>query len=846
MITSNFMPQKNPLHIFGIRHHGPGSARSLRRVLQELQPDIILVEGPPDAQEVLPLLAHEQMQPPVALLIYAPEAPQHAVYYPFAIYSPEWQAIHYGLSHDIPVRFMDLPQMHQMQLPKKPIKPEEAEVEPPAGADLAVAVPAPVTPATYTPAHEVSADDAAPEEGPQQEEEENRPGAPRFNPRHDPLRWIAEAAGYNDSERWWEDMVEHRRDDTDVFAAILEAMTALRREVEHIEAETAGDMSAASAASNSARPESVTPSDTTPDTTASETSRALFEDPVELQREARREAWMREAIREAQSQGFERISVVCGAWHAPALSEMPPAKDDAALLKGLPKTKVQATWVPWTYGRLCFASGYGAGMESPGWYHHLWTTSDRAVAVRWMARVASLLREQDMDASSAHVIEAVRLAESLAALRERPLPGLPELDEATQAILCFGSDLPLRLIHEKLVVGEVLGVVPEETPTVPLQQNLTREQKRLRLPPEASQKVLDLDLRKAGDLERSHLLHRMNLLSVPWGHVERAGGGRGTFHEVWRIQWQPEFAVRLIEAGAWGNTVFDASTACARDAASRAADLPALTGLLDQVLMAALPEAAEHVMTRLQAAAAVAGDVGHLMAALPPLGNVLRYGDVRQTKTESVQGVVDGLVARICIGLPLACASLNDEAAEAMVEQITQVNTTLSTLQNDEHLGLWQGTLRQLADMSNAHGLVAGRCCRILLDSTHFEVAEVARRLSLALSRASEPAQAAAWVAGFLQGSGMYLLHDERLWSVLDEWVMSHSKETFQDLLPLLRRTFATFTAPERRQMGERVKQAPGLRRRGLGMAGDNNFDRARAEQVLPLVMQLLGLKTKA
>src|SRR5262249_44722733 len=56
--------------IFGIRHHGPGSARSLRRALETLRPDIILVEGPPDAADVLPLLAHPDMRPPIALLLY--------------------------------------------------------------------------------------------------------------------------------------------------------------------------------------------------------------------------------------------------------------------------------------------------------------------------------------------------------------------------------------------------------------------------------------------------------------------------------------------------------------------------------------------------------------------------------------------------------------------------------------------------------------------------------------------------------------------------------------------------------------------------------------------------------
>src|SRR5688500_20003275 len=90
------MPEPT-IHLFGIRHHGPGSARSVRRSLESLKPDCILVEGPPDAAEVLPLLAHKGMKPPVALLVYAADEPGRAVYYPFAIFSPEWQAIDYAL-----------------------------------------------------------------------------------------------------------------------------------------------------------------------------------------------------------------------------------------------------------------------------------------------------------------------------------------------------------------------------------------------------------------------------------------------------------------------------------------------------------------------------------------------------------------------------------------------------------------------------------------------------------------------------------------------------------------------------------------------------------------------------
>ncbi|MBA3534194.1 MAG: hypothetical protein H0T73_19915 [Ardenticatenales bacterium] len=770
------MSQPNPIHIFGIRHHGPGSARSLRQALETLQPDIILVEGPPDAAGVLPLLIHEEMQPPVALLIYVPGEAGRAVYYPFAIFSPEWQAMHFGMSNQIPVRFMDLPQTHQLAM-VPPAPPPSDEAVPPA---------------------EAPEGEAQPEPAPQ-------PGADIAS---DPLGAIARAAGYSDGERWWEHMVEHRRDSADLFAAILETMTALRQ---------------------SAPP---------------------TEDPIEILREAH----MRQTIRAAQREGFQKIAVVCGAWHGPALAEMPPAKEDADLLKGLPKVKVESTWVPWTHGRLAFDSGYGAGIESPGWYHHLWSVNDQVVT-RWMTRVARLLRAEDLDASSAHVIEAVRLAESLAAIRDRPLPGLPELNEATQAILCFGDDMPMQLIHEKLIVGELLGEVPDETPMVPLQQDLRRLQKRLRMPADAAPKQYDLDQRKPSDLERSYLLHRLNLLGIPWGKKQRGKGikHKGTFWEHWVVQWKPEFAVSLIEASLWGPTVIEATVAYARDRADNAPDLPTLTTLLNESLLADLPEAIQHIMERVQAEAALTSDVTHLMGALPPLASVLRYGNVRQTDTSMVHHVVDGLVARICIGLPGACASLNDEAAAQMFEQMLEVHSAISLLQNEEHLKEWHSTLTHLADMQGLHGLLAGRCCRLLLDLGNFTTEDVVKRMSLALSAARSlvnpgPAQpstavehAGAWVEGFLRGSGIILLHDNALWQVLDDWVNALNGATFIQLLPLLRRTFSTFSPPERRQMGERAKRGtlPGSKRAQFSA---DAFDSERAEQILPIVAQLLGL----
>jgi len=747
------------IHFFGIRHHGPGSARSLLGALHNLQPDVILIEGPADAQPVLPFAAGE-MHPPVAILLYAVDNPRQSVYDPFTIFSPEWIALQYGLERSVPVRLMDLPQANRFALEPEARMVEEKE----------------------------------------REGDENSPPEihnPQLEPSDtcDPFRLIALAAGYHDPELWWEHLVEHRQDSTGLFQAILEMMTALR---EH-------------------------------DAQERETPRI----------ECLREAFMRQTIRAAETEDFKRIAVVCGAWHTPALADMPPLREDAALLKGLPSVKVAATWVPWTYDRLSRFSGYGAGLDAPEWYHLLWECPSH-IAMRWLTRVAHLLRGEGLDTSTAHIIEGVRLAESLSAVRDRPQPGLPELMEAVQSIFCFGDPLPLRLIEDRLITGVRMGTVSPETPMLPLQKDLQAEQKRLRLPPEAMQKQMDLDLRKPFDLDRSHLLHRLKLLGIPWGTLKRSYGKAGTFHELWDIQWKPEYEIPLIEANVWGNTLPDAATAKVVHEAGQA-DLPALTQLTEETLLANLPDATGEVMRRLQDMAAVSTDTMHLMSALPPLANVLRYGSVRRTDTELIRRVVDGLITRTCLGLPLACASLNDDAAAAVFERLIAFHQAVKLIENEEHLSGWRATLIQLAKQQGLHGLIAGRSARLLLEERAWTPEETGRAMHIALSPAGEPSQAAAWLEGFLRGSGLMLLHNDTLWTLLDEWVESLSGEHFKPVLPLLRRTFATFPAPERRQMGERAKH--GIR---VEKPDETSVDGERARKVLTVLRQILGIGEKS
>lgn len=823
--------------LLGVRHHGPGSARAVREALAAYEPKVLLVEGPPEADDVVALAGEEGMRPPVALLAHVLDEPGRAAFWPMADFSPEWVAIRWALERGVPVRFIDLPAAHSL---------------------AALAEDAPEPGGDAVPDGEAAPDGEA---GAGEDREEAL--------RLDPLAVLAETAGYDDPERWWEDVVEHRgaadssasdpaghpgsaaavRDPYAPFDALREAMGALR--------EAHGD---------GGHP-----------------------------RDAQREAHMRLRLREARREhGDDGVAVVCGAWHVPALAASVSVAADRRLLKGLPKAKVEVTWVPWTHRRLARHSGYGAGITSPGWYGHLFAAPDRPLE-RWMTKVAGLLRDEDRTVSPAHVIEAVRMAETLAAVRGRPLAGLAETVDAIRAVLCEGSDVPLALIEERLIVGDELGEVPDGAPAVPLQRDLARRQRSLRLKPDGRQRELELDLRKDTDAARSRLLHRLRLLGVHWGTpAQSRTGSTGTFRESWRLHWEPELSVRIAEAGMWGTTVLGAATAKAQSEAVGTSVLAEVTALAEHCLLAELPDALPVVMRVLADRAALDSDVGHLAQALPPLVRSVRYGDVRGTDAAALAEVAAGLAERVCVGLPPACAGLDadgaaemrghldtahqaiallaqsrthadaaaadadadaDTDADADADTDTDTDTDETTASGDGLLRRWHGVLRKLASRDRTPGLVRGRCARFLLDDGRLEDGEAARLMGLALSPGTPPAEAAAWIEGFLAGGGMLLVHDRRLLELVDGWLARVPPEAFTDVLPLLRRTFAAYEPGVRRTVGELVRRGPAGEGPGGAGAADGagggpgsgipgfgpGLDWARADAVLPTLRLLLG-----
>ena len=717
------------MRVLGIRHHGPGSARAVVAALEEHDPDVVLIEGPPEGDALVPWVG-KGLQPPVALLAYEVGDPARAAYWPFAVFSPEWQAMAWAVAHHREVRFIDLPAAMTLARPAETELSDQGEL--------------------------LGSDDAETEPG----EPPADPGVPEASEpdpvRGDPIAVLARTAGYDDPERWWDDVVE-QRSEGDPFDAITEAMGELR------------------AAAPPAR---------------------THEDQAE---EARREAYMRQGLRAAM-RDHGRVAVVCGAWHAPVLSgKLPPVAHDTRLLRGLPKVKVAITWVPWTHSRLAFASGYGAGVTSPGWYQHLFTSRGDTIP-RWFTSVAQVLRHHDLPVSSAHAIEATRLAETLATLRGRPLAGLEEVQEAALAVMCEGNRVALDFVTRDLVVGEELGTVPDEAPLVPLDADLRRQAKSARLTIAATAKEIVLDLRKDIDRAKSRLLHRLDVLGIRWGTPAYVSGS-GTFKEAWSIAWDPQLAVAIVVASVWGTTVESAAAAYLIADPGNLADV---TRRVEAALVAELGDALPPLLEALDTRAAHEADIAQLMTALPSLVRAQRYGTVRGTDTAMLGDVARAMLARVCAGLGAAVAGLAPEAAAELRTHLDAVTDVVPLLGEDARAE-WFAALAGLLGRADAPALLRGRIARTLLDAGALETEEAYGHLGRGLTHGQTVAERAAYAEGFLSGSALLLVHDRQVLSIVDSWVGGLGGEDFLEVLPVLRRAFGAYNSAERRAISERA-----------------------------------------
>ncbi|NND33306.1 MAG: hypothetical protein HKN76_12010 [Saprospiraceae bacterium] len=725
--------------LFGIRHHGAGSCRNLVSALHSYAPEIVLIECPADAESLITYVAHELVKPPVAIMIYNPKDLSQYAYYPFTVFSPEWQAIQYGVEKSIPVWFFDLPQSQSFLISDHSTVTKKEQ--------------------GFT---------------------------------HDPFGQMAKLAGFEDPERWWEEYIEQQKAAPEIFDTILDLMQELRKS-----------------------------------------------DITDKRSNLIREAFMRQKIRAAIKSGYQKIAVVCGAWHAPVLTDLssPGASDDAKILRGLKRTTAAYTWVPWSYNRIARHTGYGSGVISPYWYEALFADHATAVA-RWMSRASAFLSELGHQVSPAQTIESTRLAVNLAYLRKKAMPGIVELFDAVIAVHVQGNDQILEKLRLRLLEGEKIGTVSDQVPTVPLLKDIETHLKKTRLFKDWKKDGLiekHFDLRKSTQLEASRLLRRMQLLGISWAQEKEVEHNPlGTFHEYWDLQWFPEFELQIIEASMWGNTLEDASVHYITHQLADDIAFEKLGTLLYQALHANLPGLVPGISKKISDLGNLTDDVLSLMLVMPPLIWSLRYGNVAQYDMNGLHQLIDQLFPRICILIPGKTTNLSEELALESFKSINQLHQALQLLENPKYLLDWTTTLIQIANIREANPLIKGNCLRLLLIRESLDESAIYKLVRFNLSSLLDPFYPSLFLEGLLYGGGWLLIQKPALRKIIDQWILPLTEEQFITFLPILRRTFSSFSVEEKEALYNLLFAGRFVEEK------DVNVNDQRKELVLPTLRFLL------
>lgn len=692
--------------IFGIRHHGAGSARRLIQALEEYKPDAICIELPAESEALFGLLGDADLVSPVAFLCYQVTNANRFFYLPMAEFSPEFQAIQYGLKNKIVLKAMDLPAAQALI-------PENFKLKTEASLNL----------------HEL-------------------------NITRDPLGYLARRQGYKDTERWWNSYFEHWTDHRQLFGVIQDLMVELRK-----------------------------------------MSKGLDDEETLI-----REQHMRTVIRDTLRLDVTKVAVVCGAWHGPVLTLDMVQKKQTEKIKKLKSVNTKCTLIPWSYERLILNRAYTAGIESPVWSEALFKNPDTAIAY-WMSKAAQLLRHYEFNVSTAEVIDAQRLADQLAGMRDLPLPGIEELMDAATTVFGQGRSNKLEIISQKLIVGHKTGSVPLTQEALPLVLEFKEKLQKLKLisywvanPKEH----LDLDLRKERHLEISRFLYQSKLLGVHWAY-ERLVESKsfGNFHEYWTFQWSPESEMELIRSALFGNSIEDCITKLLTEHLEKESDLGILANFLEYSLKSGLHSFWPTLSNRLLALSIDQQDVEILAKLVKPLIGSLSYGSIYQIKLDILQELLSTLITKIILHFGEQSQQINDEKAQRMLNVFILLHSYFYHDSIKDNLQLWKDELHKISGDELLHPLINGKSWFTLIDEKWVEESAYLLQLEYQCNHVVDPQHTAKWIEGFLHSAnGFYFLKDEVL-RILDQWLGQLPEEEFKTVLPLLRRSFSKLTDSE-------------------------------------------------
>lgn len=563
-----------------------------------------------------------------------------------------------------------------------------------------------------------------------------------------------------------------------------------------------------------------------------------------------REAYMRSCIRAAVGNGIapEDIVTVTGAYHVEGLKTWENAED----LPELPHTESLHTLMPYSYYRLSTRSGYGAGNRAPAYYELIWESyrrgDPRFTANAYLSRIAEKQRESGNAASSAQIIEAVRLANSLAEMRGGKLgnvPALRDLRDAAETCLGEGSFAAISVAVADTEIGTKIGALPEGVSRTSIQDDFYRLLKELKLEKYRSVTAQDLrldlreNLRAKGeksaflDLNRSFFLHKLRVLGIAFAEPRISDQDNATWSESWVICWTPESEIQLVESALRGDTVELAASFAIKETVEKSANMSEVAAAVEDAFLCGMPTAASYAVSALQAMAVDAASFEELAKTAFRLSSIVTYGDIRKADSAPLIPILQQIYYRACLILPGSCVC-DDNASQSISEAMNQLNS-VELAQEFLETESWLNALKEVARRDDLNTRLSGFAAAVLLERNRMSNDELKIEVSRRLSKGVPADLGAGWFEGLTLKNRYGLIARLSLWESLDEYIQSLDDEEFKRALVFLRRAFADFSSGEKDSIAENLGEIWGLNGAEVSEAVNAVLDSASQEQISAL-----------
>ncbi len=780
-----------------VRHHSPACSFQLRKVIEEWKPSVILVEGPDNANCLLPVMADAETKGPFAIYYsyhdkagkISQEKGHYKCYYPFLEYSPELTAIREAAQRGVPSAFIDLPY-----------------------GDILAA--------------------SAAGKGLLKEEGKNNYNDDYLLSRNAYIKRLCEKTGLRSFDEFWEKYFELRGlyEESGTWFAHLSVYCALAREntpVEVLREEGCLEREAYMAAK------------------IAQWALEHGEDRPGAE----------SSDKEAAESPMCRILAVTGGFHTPGLAERLSQSGWAETAKAAkafktkkggraPEKDQNVYMMPYSMEAADALNGYASGMPFTGFYQKVWDGLEeeqgpgpycRAVLDLLVAS-GKEVRKKEGCLSTYDEICAWQMAQGLGELRGKPQPGAYELLDAVLASYVKGecniaTDTPMRIL-QKWMTGQGMGKLCRQADVPPIIQDFEVRCKEfgLKIHSTVENEVTLSMFSKSKHRKISMFLHRMAFLDTSFARRVKGPNlqlkkDKNLMREIWKYKWEAKVSAALIDVSVHGATVEEAAASLVQERLKKEMGAGEAALLLTRAFEMGMEGQLETVYGRVEELILRDSDFYSIADALKSLMLMDELGPLYGSGLEMAALLRIGVQKLIAL-LP-GMAGIKDENLGQCMDALKLLNQLL----NREGLNLGQEqetyyeALQKMKRDAGIHAGLHGCICGLLYGSGRETVQEVEQACRGYLAGTREQLlQTAVFFRGLFYAAKDLIFIGSRFLEMLDAFFGQVAEEEFMELLPQLRMAFTYFTPAETDRIAERA----------AGLHGKGREDILRRGEILP------------